>query len=122
MLRAALLLLLVMVWYYAPDLAVQLDVSTRIATYRANGILGAVMCLLARDHMPNSRVWHVVCDMAAFFWVMQPVCDLYWVTEGAQTASVCDAVFSMPLSDYCGAAVCAFAGYLIDQINRGRDV
>jgi hypothetical protein len=112
--KAALLLLLVAVWYYAPDLALMADGSTRAATYQANGIFGAALCLLAREHDP-SRAWRAVCDMAAFFFVMQPVCDAFWITEGAHTASVCDAVFYMPLSDLCGAGIVALAGWIYDN-------
>ena len=112
--RTALLLLLVALWYYAPDLAMHWDVSTRMATYRANGIFGAVMCILARNYGP-SWSWRAVCDTAAFFFVMQPVCDMYWTSEGAHTASVCDAVFSLPLSDICGAGIAAMAGWVYDH-------
>ena len=46
---------------------------------------------------------------------MQPVCDLYWTSEGTHTASVCDAVFSLPLSDICGAGIAAMAGWVYDH-------
>jgi hypothetical protein len=46
---------------------------------------------------------------------MQPVCDTYWTSEGAHTASVCDAVFSLPLSDICGAGIAAMAGWVYDH-------
>ena len=118
MLKVCLLLLMWAVWYYAPDLAQHFDGSTRAVTYRANGIFGAVFAILARDHCKDPRwatAWRIVCDASAFCFVMQPVCDCLWVTEGVNTSSVCDDVFAWPMSDIFGAGMAAFAGWIYDK-------
>lgn len=118
MLKTALLLLLLAVWYYAPDMALALDGNTRAVTYRANGIFGATLAILARDHSKDTA-WRIVCDAAAFCFVMQPVCDCFWVTEGVNTASVCNDVFAWPMSDVFGAGLAAFAGWFYDNKTKG---
>ncbi len=118
--RASLLLLLVSVWFFAPELALALgdaldvQVSTRAVTYRANGILAAVMCLLARE-AHASAPYRATCDAAAYFWVAQPVCDVFWLTEGVNTASVCDSAFSIPGTAFASAGIAALAGWIYDR-------
>lgn len=54
--RAALLLLLVAVWYYCADLAQMVGGDTRRTQYLANGIFGAAVCLLWRDESKDSMM------------------------------------------------------------------
>ena len=114
MTRTALLLALLAVWFLAPDLAATAGANTAAVTYRANGIFGAVLALLAREAF-RAGAPRAVCDMAAYFWIAQPVCDIFWLTEGASTASVCDSVFSIPGTAIASAGLAALAGWIYDR-------
>lgn len=123
MLLCCLALLMLTAWFLAPDLAIELGVSTSAVQYRADGIYAAALALLAREYQPIPQAWRTtwraICDGAALLWIAHPVCDLYWPAGGVDTASVCDAVSGLPGSSVVLAALAATAGWLIDRI-RGR--
>lgn len=119
--RCALLLALVATWFLSPDLALAAGVSTSAVQYRADGILGAALALLARDATPPDWgwLWRAICDAAALLWVMHPVCDIYVPTAGADTASICDDASGIPGSAIVVCLLAAAAGWLLDTIRRG---
>ena len=73
-----------------------------------------MLALLAREAF-RAGAPRVACDMAAYFWIAQPVRDIFWTTEGANTASVCDSVFSIPGSAIASAGLAALAGWIYDR-------
>lgn len=115
MTRAALMLLLVAVWYYCADLAQMLDGDTRRTQYLANGIFGAAVCLLWRD-AARDPLMRGIALAAAYLWVLMPVCGVLWVPTPTGTASICNDVFAVPLSELIGCGLAVGAGYLYDQI------
>lgn len=125
MLPVCLAMLLLVAWFVAPDLALELGISTSAVQYRADGIYAAALALLAREypHIPPDWrwAWRAIFDAAALFWVAHPVCDLYWPTGGVDTASVCDAVSGVPWSAVLLALIGAAAGGLYDWIGDRHD-
>ncbi len=124
MLLTCLALLLLVAWFVSPDLALSAGVSTSAVQYRADGIYGAALALLARDRIgiPESwgAAWRAVCDASALLWIAHPVCDLSWPTGGVDTASVCDDVSGIPGSSVVLSLLAAGAGWIYDRLG-GRN-
>lgn len=117
--RAALLLLLVAVWYYCADLAQMVGGDTRRTQYLANGIFGAVVCLLWRDESKDSTMRGLALG-SAYLWVLMPVCGVMWIPTATGTASVCNDVFAVPMSEFIGCGLAVAAGSFYDRLEANR--
>lgn len=120
--RGPLLILLAVVWFYAPDLAQYLGGSPSAVTYQANGLYGAVLAAVAADSVLRPRrpaaFDAAVLALSSVLWSLQYACDMLW-SPGAETAAICDDVTGRPITIICAAALLG-AAYALDL--RGRRV
>lgn len=120
--RGPLLLALAAVWFWAPDMALALGSDPSGATYRANGLYGAALALIAADAVARPGAQSLfdaaVMALSAVLWALQFACDLFWM-PGQPTAAVCDDVTNRPITALCALALLAVA-VALDITRRGR--
>lgn len=82
------LLLLLTVWFLAPELTMLLHgPHPAVVQYAADGFFGAALAVLARRRHP-SPMWRLLCDMSAVLWLAHPACLPGW-SEGQSAGSIC---------------------------------
>lgn len=98
------LLLLLTVWFLAPELTMLLHgPHPAVVQYAADGFFGAALAVLARRRHP-SPMWRLLCDMSAVLWLAHPACLPGW-SEGQSAGIIC-------------MLLVGIAGYLYDRSDR----
>jgi len=98
------LLLLLTVWFLAPELTMLLHgPHPAVVQYAADGFFGAALAVLARRRHP-SPMWRLLCDMSAVLWLAHPSCLPGW-SEGQSAGIIC-------------MLLVGIAGYLYDRSGR----
>ena len=111
------LLLLLTVWFLAPELTRLLHgPHPAVVQYAADGFFGAALAVLARRRHP-SLMWRLLCDMSAVLWLAHPACLPGW-SEGQSAGSICDAASGTPATGIICMLLVGIAGYLYDRSDR----